>query len=115
MSTSVKTRQANTIKRTFSIKKDLMERLDSFPNKSKIVNEWLELVFRRNSYEEAIQKKAEEEMKEVDEFMKKHDIEYVYPWDPDYEITRKTVDDYKNWKWEFYTLEEIEKEFSLWK
>jgi hypothetical protein len=46
----------NSIKSSFTIKPDLFKRLDTFKNKSKIINEALYIYFEKNDY----LKKAEE-------------------------------------------------------
>jgi len=98
--------KVKTVKKTFSIKENLIEELNNFPNKSKLVNDWLELILKRRRYEEVIEKKAQEEMKGLEEFMLKNNIEYVSRDDPDYKVFEEAR---KNPNPEYYTLEEAEK------
>ena len=103
--------KVRTIKKTFSIRENLVEELSSYSNKSKLVNEWIELVLKRRRYEEAFIKKAKEEMEEMEKFMLKHNIERVEKDDPDYKVFEEAR---KNPNPVYYTVEEFEKEFNLW-
>lgn len=100
-----------TVKKTFSINSDLLDFLDNQSNKSQIVNDALRLIKIRKGYENEIERKAKIEMLELDKFMLKHNIEHVSKDDPDYKVFEQAR---KNPNPEYYTLEEMEKEFNLW-
>lgn len=83
-----------TVKKTFSIRENLIEELNNFPNKSSLVNDWLELILNRRKYEEALAKKYQ---KELDNFEIK-----------DFEIERFTYEEIEDLKkWSNWNYDEI--------
>jgi len=91
MTTLLATTRQSTQKKTFSIKKDFIKKLENEKNKSKIVNKALDLYFSR----EIFLKQADEEFIksfESDFFTEEQNFSLITKWKNDYKKISALVD-----------------------